>query len=53
MMELSIKLLFMVVFMQSIKNTIPHKEVTIRLHDKPWYDSEIRILSRNCDRQRK
>ena len=31
---------------------IPNKEVTIRLNDKPWYDSEIRILSRKHDRQK-
>ena len=28
-------------------------EVTIRPHDKPWYDSEIRKLSRKRDCQRK
>ena len=31
---------------------IPNKEVTIRLNDKPWYDSEIRTLSRKRDRQK-
>ncbi|MEW8341721.1 MAG: hypothetical protein AB2708_17895, partial [Candidatus Thiodiazotropha taylori] len=46
-------LLFMTVFMQFIKTTIPHKEVTIRPQDKPWYDSEIRKLYRKRDRQRK
>ena len=31
---------------------IPRKEVTIRPHDKPWYDSEIRRTSRKRDRQK-
>ena len=31
---------------------IPNKEVTIRLNDKPWYDSEIPTLSRKHDRQK-
>ena len=31
---------------------IPAKEVTIRPNDKPWYDSEIRRLSRHRDRQK-
>ena len=28
---------------------IPNKEVTIRPNDKPWYDSEIRSLSKNAN----
>ena len=31
---------------------IPAKEVTVRPNDKPWYDSEIRRLSRHRDRQK-
>ena len=31
---------------------IPSKEVTIRPNDKPWYDSEIRRLSRHRDRHK-
>ena len=32
------------------ENNIPHKQVTIRPNDKPWYDSEIRKYSRLRDR---
>lgn len=42
--------LFMSVFMEFVKATIPHKKVTVRPKDKPWYDSEIRKYSRKRDR---
>ena len=32
---------------------IPSKVVTIRPNDKPWYDSEIRMLSKYRDRKRR
>ena len=32
---------------------IPSKEVTVRPNDRPWYDSEIRRLSRQRDRLKK
>ena len=37
-------------FMEFVNESIPHKDVTIRPNDKPWYDSEIRKNSRKCDR---
>ena len=38
--------------LEMMKQFIPSKEVTIRPNDKPWYDSEIRRLSRHRDRQK-
>ena len=35
-----------------VNECIPHKDVTIRPYDKPWYDSEIRKYSRKRDRQK-
>ena len=35
-----------------LNSCIPNKEVTIRPNDKPWYDSEIRTLSRKRDRHK-
>ena len=32
--------------------SIPNKEVTIRPNDKPWFDSQLRTLSRQRDRQK-
>ena len=40
-------------FMEFVNMSIPHKDVTIRPSDKPWYDSEIRRHSRKRDRQKK
>lgn len=37
-------------FINLAKECIPCKEVTIRPNDKPWYDSEIRTVSRKRDR---
>ena len=37
-------------FMEFVNESIPHKDVTIRQNDKPWYDSEIRKNSRKRDR---
>ena len=37
-------------FMEFVNESIPHKDVTIRPNDKPWYDSEIRKKSRKRDR---
>ena len=37
--------LFTTIFMDLVKSHIPNKKVTIRLRDKPWYDSEIRKFS--------
>ena len=37
-------------FMEFVNLSIPHKDVTIRPNDKPWYDSEIRRYSRKRDR---
>ena len=31
---------------------IPSKEVTVRPNDKPWFDSQLRTLSRRRDRQK-
>ena len=31
---------------------IPNKEITIRRNDKPWFDSQLRTLSRQRDRQK-
>ena len=39
-------------FMDFVNECIPHKDVTIRPNDKPWYDSEIRKYSRKRDRQK-
>ena len=39
-------------FMEYVNSSIPHKDVTIRPSDKPWYDSEIRRYSRKRDRQK-
>ena len=39
-------------FMEFVNLSIPHKDVTIRPNDKPWYDSEIRRHSGKRDRQR-
>ena len=36
--------------MEFVNESIPHKDVTIRPNDKPWYDSEIRKKSRKRDR---
>ena len=36
--------------MKFVNESIPHKNVTIRPNDKPWYDSEIRKNSRKRDR---
>ena len=33
-----------------MNESIPHKDVTIRPNDKPWYNSEIRKNSRKRDR---
>ena len=38
--------------MEFVNLSIPHKDVTIRPNDKPWYDSEIRRNSRKRDRQK-
>ena len=38
--------------MEFVNQCIPHKDVTIRPNDKPWYDSEIRKYSRKRDRQK-
>ena len=38
--------------LEIMKQFIPSEEVTIRPNDKPWYDSEIRRLSRHRDRQK-
>ena len=38
--------------MEFVNSSIPHKDVTIRPNDKPWYDSEIRRNSRKRDRQK-
>ena len=38
--------------MEFVNSSIPHKNVTIRPSDKPWYDSEIRRYSRKRDRQK-
>ena len=40
--------LFTSKFMEFVNQCIPHKDVTIRPNDKPWYDSEIRKYSRNA-----
>lgn len=45
--------LFTETFLKFIHDCIPHKEVTIRPNDKPWYDSQIRTTTRQRDRQRK
>ena len=37
-------------FMEFVNESIPHKDVTIRPNDKPWYDSEIRKKSKKRDR---
>ena len=37
-------------FMEFVNESIPHKDVTLRPNDKPWYDSEIRKKSRKRDR---
>ena len=44
--------LFTSIFMELLNQCIPHKDVTIRPNDKPWYDSEIRIYSKKRDRQK-
>ena len=38
--------------MEFVNLSIPHKDVTSRPNDKPWYDSEIRRNSRKRDRQK-
>ena len=38
--------------MECVNSSIPHKNVTIRPNDKPWYASEIRRNSRKRDRQK-
>ncbi|MCU7958324.1 MAG: endonuclease/exonuclease/phosphatase family protein, partial [gamma proteobacterium symbiont of Bathyaustriella thionipta] len=37
-------------FLDFVKSCIPSKNVLIRPNDKPWYDSEIRKISRKRDR---
>ena len=37
-------------FMGLIKTCIPNKKVVIRPNDKPWYNSQIRSISRKRDR---
>ena len=38
------------VFLSFVRSSIPSKNVLIRPDDKPWYDSEIRKVSRKRDR---
>jgi hypothetical protein len=40
-------------FIEIIKNCVPQKEVTIRLNDKVWFNSELRREIRKRDRLRK
>ena len=40
-------------FIEIIKNCVPQKEVTIRLSDKVWFNSELRREIRKRDRLRK
>ena len=37
-------------FLDIVKLHIPHKYVTVRPQDRPWYNSEIRKMSRKRDR---
>ena len=37
-------------FVEIIKNCVPQKEVTIRLNDKVWFNSELRRKIRKRDR---
>ena len=39
--------------MDLIKLCIPSKNVLVRPRDKPWYDSEVRKVSRQRDRQKR
>ena len=38
------------IFIEIIKNCVPQKEVTIRLNDKVWFNSELRREIRKRDR---
>ena len=38
------------IFLDFVRSCIPNKNVLIRPDDKPWYDSEIRRVSRKRDR---
>ena len=41
------------IFLDFVNSSVPSKNVLIRPDDKPWYDSEIRRLSRKRDRQKR
>jgi hypothetical protein len=41
---------FTQIFLDIVKLHIPHKYVTVRPQDRPWYNSEIRKMSRKRDR---
>ena len=38
------------IFLDFVNSSVPSKNVLIRPDDKPWYDSEIRRVSRKRDR---
>ena len=43
---------FKTTFLNYVHECMPSKEVTVRSDDKPWYDKEIRKLSRKRDRSK-
>lgn len=44
--------LFTDTFLDIVKPCIQHYIVTVRPNDKPWYNSELRKLSRQRDRHK-
>jgi hypothetical protein len=44
---------FIKVYIELAQTCIPTRLVTIRPNDRPWYNSELRLLSRKRDRQKR
>ena len=44
------RVLSLMIFFLTVNSSVPSKNILIRPDDKPWYDSEIRSLSRKRDR---